>query len=1020
MMSRFRKFFRLLNRSVDANKPNNGSAVETVTEAIPENKPADGTSDDDGRSQGLEIMNEKISSINDLISNQKIDEALMGCESLISTIKSTSSTAKDAFDVGNDIINLMSTLRREKYSPTILTLLLLAGDLHKQIDDPTEKVKLMERCADECYNFVVRYNKNLQRTTYRHVISRMTDFVQSIQSVKVNDGKLVATSKAQCWKAIALCLNYLAEYSRAIEVLQPVITTLESTFGDGCRKMWLYSLCCNNIAEAFYIKSFHAHQEVEDRNEQRKMETIHRTINSQCKDHVGESVETSEEITFAEEVSKDDFAHPMEFLEHKPSDSSTSKHKCYKRLKKLPETFTAYFFLCEKHDGVKIVEKYVDRKFAHIAENEKENFKKISDQHFYHPNVVQYYDTVTQGEYTSLYMELCHGDLAKWVDNKLPECKLTSFEICQQATEGIYHLHMKCNMIHRDVKPSNFLVRVDDDGATVKVSDFGLSKALPKDASKVPTASTSTASYMAPEHHLGKDERIKTPWRKCSDIFSLGITFYHILTSGGHPFGATHAEQVYKIQDKKSPVLDFRECSAFTSKLQEELATDLIKKMLHFNPEQRPKIEEVKQCLAKIVQHASTNVSHSEPMLHSSIYGDILRCQKHDGTVIIKKVFNKKFAHIAENEKENFKKISTKSFYHKNVVKYYDTLVIDDRTCILMEECHGNVEQWAEGKLPECRLTPVEVCKQATEGICHLHRKCNMIHRDVKPSNFLIRIDDGDKCAAVKVCDFGLTKILPSDKSNAPTTSNSTLSYMASEHHSGKDKKIKTPWRKCSDIFSLGITFYHILTRGGHPFGASHAEQVYKIQDKKSPVLDFRECSAQHFKALPSKEQRELACDLIKKMLDFDPKNRPTIEKVKKHPFFWDSEKIFCFYKDANEHFHQLRKQNQENYQESLQRFAKYDITVDNIPEPLRDSNLEDFPITEKKCRNIHDLLNRIRDMNEHANEKSEPSKLCLGVSEDGSIDYGVFLSSLTGPYPRLLAELYGCLSEEAIMQSFY
>ncbi|CAK8682226.1 unnamed protein product [Clavelina lepadiformis] len=461
---------------------------------------------------------------------------------------------------------------------------------------------------------------------------------------------------------------------------------------------------------------------------------IHKKIiPSQCKEHVGESVETSEEITFTEEVSKDDFAHPMEFLEHKPSDSSTSKHKCYKRLKKLPETFTAYFFLCEKHDGVKIVEKHVDRKFAHIAENEKENFKKISDQHFYHPNVVQYYDTVTQGEYTSLYMELCHGDLAKWVDNKLPECKLTSFEICQQATEGIYHLHMKCNMIHRDVKPSNFLVRVDEDGATVKVSDFGLSKALPKDASKVPTASTSTASYMAPEHHLGKDERIKTPWRKCSDIFSLGITFYHILTRGGHPFGATHAEQVYRIQDKKSPVLDFQECSG-----------------------------------------------------------------------------------------------------------------------------------------------------------------------------------------------------------------------------------------------------------------------------------------------LPSNEQRELACDLIKKMLDFDPKNRPTIENVKKHPFFWDSKKKFFFYKDANECFHQLRRKNLEKYQESLQRFARFDISVDNIPEPLRDSNLEDFPITEKKCRNVHHLVNRIRDMNEHATKKSEPSKLCLGVSENGSIDYGVFLSSLTGPYPRLLAELYECLSEEAIMQSFY
>ncbi|CAK8682293.1 unnamed protein product [Clavelina lepadiformis] len=218
------------------------------------------------------------------------NEALTVCESLISTIKSTSLTGKDAFDVGNDIFNLMSTLRLAKYSPTILTLLLLAGDLHKQIDDPTEKVKLMERYADECYDFVSRYNKNLQRTTYRHVISRMTDFIQSIQSVKVDDEKLEATSKSQCWLAIAECHRYLGEYSRAIEVLQLAIATLESTFGDGCRKMWLYSLCCHCIgcdyhynnqpeeAETFFIKSFHAYQEVEDESEEWKMEAIHCTI----------------------------------------------------------------------------------------------------------------------------------------------------------------------------------------------------------------------------------------------------------------------------------------------------------------------------------------------------------------------------------------------------------------------------------------------------------------------------------------------------------------------------------------------------------------------------------------------------------------------------------------------------------------------------------------------------------------------------------------------------------------------
>ena len=79
-------------------------------------------------------MSGKISSINDLISNQKIDEALTVCEDLKSAMKTTFVTGDDAINVGNDIISLMSILSHEKYSPAILTLLLLAGDLTQTLN----------------------------------------------------------------------------------------------------------------------------------------------------------------------------------------------------------------------------------------------------------------------------------------------------------------------------------------------------------------------------------------------------------------------------------------------------------------------------------------------------------------------------------------------------------------------------------------------------------------------------------------------------------------------------------------------------------------------------------------------------------------------------------------------------------------------------------------------------------------------------------------------------------------------
>ncbi|CAK8682266.1 unnamed protein product [Clavelina lepadiformis] len=146
-------------------------------------------------------------------------------------------------------------------------------------------------------------------------------------------------------------------------------------------------------------------------------------------------------------------------------------------------------------------------------------------------------------------------------------------------------------------------------------------------------------------------------------------------------------------------------------------------------------------------------------------------------------------------EIENFKEICKKRSYPDNVVLYFGTEEKVDFVSIYMEMCDGDLEQWAKGGLPECKLTALEICKQATEGIHYLHTKCNMIHRDVKPCNFLIRIDDDG--AIIKVCDFGLTKILPSGDTHATTSSNSTLSYMAPEYlqkEDGNDKQWVNYW----------------------------------------------------------------------------------------------------------------------------------------------------------------------------------------------------------------------------------
>jgi len=91
-------------------------------------------------------------------------------------------------------------------------------------------------------------------------------------------------------------------------------------------------------------------------------------------------------------------------------------------------------------------------------------------------------------------------------------------------TEGLAALHQK-KWVHRDVKPDNFLY--DPDERTLKVIDFGIAQKVPSGLSKiffVRKRAQGTASYMSGEQILGKptDER--------SDVYSLGCTFFELLT----------------------------------------------------------------------------------------------------------------------------------------------------------------------------------------------------------------------------------------------------------------------------------------------------------------------------------------------------------------------------------------------------------------------------------------------------------------------------------------------------------
>ncbi|MGD8835312.1 MAG: serine/threonine-protein kinase [Desulfobacteraceae bacterium] len=142
-----------------------------------------------------------------------------------------------------------------------------------------------------------------------------------------------------------------------------------------------------------------------------------------------------------------------------------------------------------------------------------------------HPNIVSIFDAGEEHDMAYIAMErLTGGDLTHHCAKHrlLPTGQVLS--IVSQIAAALDYAH-KQGVIHRDIKPGNIML-LDDD--RVKVTDFGIARVV--DASRTGTGIVlGTPSYMSPEQVTGK----KVDGR--SDLFSLGIVFYQLLT-GVKPF----------------------------------------------------------------------------------------------------------------------------------------------------------------------------------------------------------------------------------------------------------------------------------------------------------------------------------------------------------------------------------------------------------------------------------------------------------------------------------------------------
>jgi eukaryotic-like serine/threonine-protein kinase len=150
-----------------------------------------------------------------------------------------------------------------------------------------------------------------------------------------------------------------------------------------------------------------------------------------------------------------------------------------------------------------------------------------------HPNIVTIYDVGKSGDVAYIAMELLEGQsLREILDSGVVLPTSTIADISAQIADGLAAAH-QANVIHCDIKPANIVVLPS---GLVKITDFGIAM-LPTGSRSFIGSVAGSPKYISPEQVVGR------PVDARSDVFSLGVVLYELLT-GTPPFGGAALDEI--------------------------------------------------------------------------------------------------------------------------------------------------------------------------------------------------------------------------------------------------------------------------------------------------------------------------------------------------------------------------------------------------------------------------------------------------------------------------------------------
>ncbi|OTB11497.1 hypothetical protein K445DRAFT_15558 [Daldinia sp. EC12] len=394
--------------------------------------------------------------------------------------------------------------------------------------------------------------------------------------------------------------------------------------------------------------------------------------------------------------------------------------------------------------------------------------------------------------------------------------------------------------------------------------------------------------------------------------------------------------------------------------------------------------------------------------------GTIVFAGKFHGRDVAVKRMLTQFWDIATQETQ----LLLESDHHPNVIRYFAMSKNDSFLYIALELCQASLSDIIEkpalfqdlARAGEMDLP--RVLLQIAHGLGFLH-DLRIVHRDLKPQNILVTMGRDGK-PRLLVSDFGLCKKLEGGQSSfGATTAHAagTSGWRAPEllldddaressnmsmtsTHSDSSQLISAdvmPNRRATraiDIFSLGLVFFYVLTKGLHPFdcGDRYMREVNirKGQFSLKP-LDVLGDVAHEAKAL------------IETMLRSDPRARPSAKDVMSHPFFWSAKERLAFLCDVSDHFELEPRDPPSKALMELEACAPQVCRGDFLkvlPKEFVESLGRQRKYTGSK---LLDLLRALRNKRFHYGDMSEPLKKIVGPLPDG------YLSFWTRRFPNLL-----------------